>query len=289
MLRAILAYKAGIIKKDTLLSSTSLIISSITLQISMATANLSYFKALSLLTLALSIYSTWSYPFKEDPTFTPFTSVNWVITIYWLVTYISQIAFVNSIFLVNDGSYNLTGEITSISNPIRVLTHFSIFNVAHMVWSILFFKHHYFLSLLVAGLNFLQILTLLPLKTTKLVRWPVISLPLSWLMYTLFWNGALWLGTNGTFGRIIANVFIWDFLIVGFVILMFYDDYAIGLSTSFLLLGIGWGQLVNKLFSLQWIFGFINSGLLFLLSVGTMVKPFHSSSPTIDETRPLTA
>ena len=54
-------------------------------------------------------------------------------------------------------------------------------------------------------------------------------MPLSWVMFALFWNGAVMFHIHKLFGRILANVFIWDFLLVPGV---FYCYSMIGLLDS---------------------------------------------------------
>lgn len=73
--------------------------------------------------------------------------------------------------------------------------------------------------------------------------------------------------TKGFFARILANVFIWEFLIVPGVFIVLFNDWAIGLSSSVLVFGIALAQLFTKIIALQWIFAFIISGLLFAVSI----------------------
>lgn len=57
------------------------------------------------------------------------------------------------------------------------------------------------------------------------------------------------------------------FLFVPGFFLVVFNDWGVGLSSSALVFSLGMGQLFTKLFALQWIFAFVISGLLLVLSV----------------------
>ncbi|KAG7854323.1 hypothetical protein KL939_005071 [Ogataea angusta] len=91
-------------------------------------------------------------------------------------------------------------------------------------------------------------------------------------MYAIFWNGACLFHSHNKslMARILANVLVWEFLVVPLAILVFYQDWSIGLSTSLLMLGLGFGQLFTKVVALQWLFAFIIAAVNFVVSVVIM-------------------
>lgn len=113
--------------------------------------------------------------------------------------------------------------------------------------------------------------TLRPVGNWLLIHAPLVALPFSWLLYVLFWNGAVWLHIHKTWGRIVANVFIWDFLLVPGLFLLIFNDWAIGFSSSYLMFALAFGQLATKVFALQWIFAFVIAGILVVWSAGSMI------------------
>jgi Fungal protein of unknown function (DUF1774). len=107
-------------------------------------------------------------------------------------------------------------------------------------------------------------------------------------MFAIFWNGAVLFHVHKFVGRIIANVLIWDFLLVPGMFLFAYNDWGVGLSSSMLVFGLAFGQLFTKLFALQWIFAFIIAGILLVLSLVAAITGSLSPERSItDESAPL--
>lgn len=254
---------------------------------------------ITLATLVLSFFGSFRYLIfsgknlnQDDPFnvgLTPFTGNLFIIFLYWIVLYSLQTVYVFQ-YLYPDTA-EARSKISAVVTP-----HFAAFNVLTFLWSWLFARSHYFLSELVVIVNFLNVLSLIfvhktyavkHLSTYFTVHIPTVSLPFSWLLYLLFWNGAaLFRASSGFFARILANIFIWNFLAVPLLFLVFYNDYAIGFSSSVLLFGLGLGQLFTKAFALQWIFAFTISGLLFFFSIITALG-LNKSKQTDEETAPL--
>jgi hypothetical protein len=159
------------------------------------------------------------------------------------------------------------------------------------------FAHgHYILSELVLIANFVNIWGLYTsqkpwkirnLSQIFLIHMPVAALPFSWLFFAIFWNGAVIVGSQSLAARIVANVFIWNFLLVPTFFLAIYRDWSIGLSSSALMLGLGLGQLFTKVFALQWIFAFAISGFLFLASIAVLSANLTSDNGSSTENAPL--
>ena len=53
----------------------------------------------------------------------------------------------------------------------------------------------------------------------------------------MFTNGAVTVNSSGLSGRIVANVFIWTFLLYGLFFLAAFQDSAMGVSLAFLVAG----------------------------------------------------
>ncbi|KAG2735414.1 hypothetical protein G9P44_001628 [Scheffersomyces stipitis] len=235
-------------------------------------------KVATIISLVLSIWGNAKYavsksPFDPDSGFspgdTPFSGSSIVTFVFWIILYILQITYVFQIFLpdIDSGRLNTT---------VLVGWHFFIFNAGTYLWSVLFGSGHYFWSEVVVLINFFNILVLYfnhrtysikPLGNWLLIHLPTSAFPFSWLFYAIFWNGAVLFKSTGLAARIIANVIVWDFLLVpGFLVLVF-GDWGIGISSSIITFGLGLGQIFTKVIALQWIFSFVISGILLLLSV----------------------
>lgn len=243
------------------------------------------YKVSTVVSLVLSLYGNLRYlvgttsPFDHGSPFnvgkTPFSGSVLVTLLYWLVLYILQVGFITQVLFPNlNAAYN-------DSTTKHVGLHFIIFNVGSFLWSILFAKKHFFFSEVVLIINLVNILglyfthktyTIKPLANWILVHLAGVALPFSWLLYAVFWNGAVLFHIHKLFGRIVANVLIWDFLLIPGAFIVLFDDWGVGLSSSVLTFGLGWGQLFTKAFALQWIFAFIISGILFLSSVAVAFR-----------------
>lgn len=129
-----------------------------------------------------------------------------------------------------------------------------------------------------------------PLSTWFLIHWPTAAFPMVWLLYAIFWNGAVLFHVHKLAGRILANILIWVFLLIPTFFLVTFNDYATGIGASILMFGLGLGQLFTKLFALQWIFAFVISGVLLVLSIlaaatGTVIV--QTETTTASEGAPL--
>ncbi|CAK7892517.1 hypothetical protein CAAN1_01S10440 [[Candida] anglica] len=263
-------------------------------------------KVATTLSLALSIYGNFRYlvgrsPYDKHSGFhvdnTPFTLNILVTLIFWGILYFLQVSFVTQTFFSSSSS--TTGGNVSRSEITNVVGwHFTVFNILSFVWSLLFARKHWFLSEIVLIINFLNIIVLYfghktyaikPLSTWTLVHLPTAAFPLSWLLYAIFWNGAVLFHIHKFVGRVVANVLIWDFLLVPGFFLFIFNDYGVGFSSTILAFGLGLGQLFTKAFALQWIFAFTIAGLLFVLStIAAVTGGLHTQTRSTDaEAAPL--
>lgn len=231
----------------------------------------------------------------KDPLYVkenPFTALVFLMFWYWAFLYAMQILFVVQMFLPMMLGYVLRLQITNLIGH-----HFAIFNVLHFVWTWLFANRHYFWAEVVLLANMLNIILLYvshktykirPLSSWLLLHVPVVSAPLSWLLYAVFWNGAILFHVHKFVGRVVSNVLIWDFLIVPAFYLVLYNDWSVSLTTLYIMFALGWRQMFTKLFALQWIFSFVISGLLFVwLAFAAFTGYSVYDEVTLEEAAPL--
>ncbi|KAG7663981.1 uncharacterized protein J8A68_002482 [[Candida] subhashii] len=242
---------------------------------------LSAYRAVIIITLLLSIYGSLHYAHHAYGTDTPFTASYVLLSIYWIVIYIWQIAFTIASFIPNETRLTMVCELG---------WHFPIFNILHYIWAESFTNQYFILAELFLILNFFNLLgmyfthktyALGPVTNWFLIHVPLVALPLNWVIYGIMWNGAVMCHVEEKlWARILANIFIWDFLLIGAIFLFLFRDWASGLSISYLMLALGFRQLATKIFALQWIFAFVISGVLFCASVFVLViDGFNPSQP----------
>ncbi|ODV87168.1 hypothetical protein CANARDRAFT_21138 [[Candida] arabinofermentans NRRL YB-2248] len=236
-------------------------------------------KVAVLISFALSVYgSIFYFLFSHQGKHfqTPFSGIFIVTAIYWLLTFLLQLFFIIKVFFDKSITLEAQSRITDI-----VGSHFTINNICHFFWCYFFHRESFAVSECILGLNLLNLLTLyFHHKTMSIknindwvtIHFPVSAMPLSWTLYALFWNGACMFHSHNKslFARILANLFIWEFLLVPGCFLLFYKDWSIGLSSSLLMLGLGFGQLFTKVVAFQWVFAFVISAVDFVASVLTM-------------------
>lgn len=204
--------------------------------------------------------SPWDNGHVDDVAFTPFTAQTELVVIYWLFTFFWQLVYLTNAF----------DDTPRIFNLVFIAT-----NLLELIWSYLFARSHYFLSEVVTILTFnLLLATYLfgysyafkSVYSWLVVHGSVVVLPLVWTHHVIWWNGAVLFSARGWLSRIVANVFIWEYLVVFGLLLLITGDYLLGLASSYLLLALAIGQLFTKVFALQWIFAFVIAGSLFALS-----------------------
>lgn len=217
---------------------------------------------------------------------TPFTANILFVFAYWIFTYISQLFYLANVYAPGSELYG--------NESIAIGWHFSLFNILQVLWSYFFSKGHFVLSEIVLIINFFNLLSLYvshktyakrPVSKWFLVHIPITVLPLVWVFYAIFWNGAVMVGgATSLAARILANVFIWDFLLVPALYLVLYRDWAIGLAFAYISFGIAFSQFLGHIIALQWIFALVIGGLLTLGSLIVAVTP-ASETPIADAER----
>lgn len=245
----------------------------------MPQSSLSASKIAISISFGLSVFATFVYlfPHQNGKHFlTPFSCTPIVIILYWLITLMIQFLFIVKVFFNENVSVSNQSSVIAIVGP-----HFVVSNVLHFFWCYFFIKEKFFISEIIVFINVLNLLMLYfthkTISIKNMADWltihlPVTGLPLAWALYAVFWNGACLFHSHNKslFARILANIFIWEFLLVPISLLLFHSDWSIGLATSFLMLGVGFSQLFTKLIALQWIFAFTIAGIDFVFSILSM-------------------
>lgn len=200
---------------------------------------------------------------------TPFTANIFFIFSFWVVLTVLQLLFLVQ-FYAKDSRI--------VAQASSVTWHFTLFNLLQAYWAYLFSrKSSYWAAEVVVVLNFINVMSLYithkPYAIRPLSHWlaihiPTTAMPLAWLLYTIFWNGAVMLHVHRSLvGRVLANILVWEFLAVPALFLILYRDWGFGLASSFLTWGLGVGQFFTRVIALQWVFAFIIAGLVFVLSI----------------------
>lgn len=241
------------------------------------------------LSYAVSAFSVLFYllPYANGKHYlTPFSSTFFITMMYWVITLLLQFMFIINVFFNTSVSSANQSSVIAVVGP-----HFTIFNILNALWAYFFTMRSFLISEIILFVNLVNLLALYfshkTIKIRSLPDWltihlPVTGIPLAWTLYAIFWNGATLFHSHNKslLPRLLANFFIWEFLVVPLTLLVLYSDWSVSLATSFLLLGVGFAQMTTKLVALQWIFAFIISGLDFVLSIVYMFSSAVSQTST---------
>jgi len=233
-----------------------------------------------LLVLITSIYYTFAVPEHakhkhwhhtiwdvNSARITPFSLNALIASLYWLALFILQIGYIWALFSSNPDQVNAAAGVGS---------HFIFNNLLQFGFVMLFVRGHYWWAEVVTIINFFNLSILYFRHNThpRLIHIPAVAGPLAWTFIQLYWNGAIAVGSDKLWARILANIAIWGILVYGGFFLVVYKDYTIGFALSILTAAIGVGQFLTKVFALQWIFAFTIMGLLFIFTLLIAVPGF---------------
>ncbi|KAG7661333.1 uncharacterized protein J8A68_005124 [[Candida] subhashii] len=240
---------------------------------------LNAYRAISVITLALSLYGSIHYAHNRFEPETPFTSYYILLVLFWVLMYIRQFGLTIATFIVNE---------TRLETIIAVGWHFPVFNTLHYLWAESFINQYYILAELFLVFNLFNLIrmysrhktyTHAPLTDGYFLHFTIASIPLSWVIYALFWNGDVMFHLEDKlWARILANVFIWVFFVYGLAVLYWFRDFSAAGSTAYFMLAVGIRQVDTKLFGLQWIFAFVIFGVLLCLSVFVLIRRWGERS-----------
>lgn len=145
--------------------------------------------------------------------------------------YTLQFTYVTQLFI---GSSESVKSATNIS-PFFIMHNLLMFGFIHL-WC----RSYFWQALLLAVVNWLQL-------TVGYFRYPnspnsqhvaVFAMPLAFAYVTLFWDGACAVHAHHVGARIVANVFVWFWVVYGGFYLVVFKDWAMGFSLSVLAAGM---------------------------------------------------
>ncbi|KAF3199513.1 hypothetical protein TWF191_002875 [Orbilia oligospora] len=213
----------------------------------------------------------------RDHDYTAFSPSYVFVSVYWVTLFILQIGYIWHLFSDNA---------VYVKQAAAVGSHFILFNLLQFAWVHLWTRSHWWFSELMLAINWINLVSLY-LRHSDTPRWvhlPAVALPLVWVEFALFWNGAVMVHCSSLACRILANVGIWNFLVFAAFFLLVFKDYQVGFATSFLMAGLGVGQFATKAFALQWIFAFTIMAIVFLGSLLVAVPTIFRSEERTEAT-----
>jgi len=216
---------------------------------------------------------------------TPFSLNSIITTIYADIGFVLQLMFIYLHFTSN----------RSLSSPtFRISPYLALSNLFFFAQIMLWVHGLFWPALLIAVLNFLLLLfTYLttPFASSALplpAHAGALTMPLVMAFVSVYWVGAVAVDAHSLAARIVANVFIWGWAAFAGFFLLAFRDWTVGLSVSVLTASLGVAQFLTHVVALQWIFAFSIMGLVFLASVGVIVKnpqgPAGHTAPAIAPT-----
>jgi hypothetical protein len=156
----------------------------------------------------------------------PFALNSVITSIYWIVLWLLQLVYL----------FNLFTPAGLIAPAAALAPGFVTHNVLSSIFVGLWTRGFFWWALVVAIINWLQL-------TFAYFKWPrhpalmhlsVLAGPLAFSFVALFWDGAAAVNAHKVFARIIANVFVWSWLVYGGFYLVIFKDWAVAGSLSVL-------------------------------------------------------
>ena len=122
----------------------------------------------------------------------------------------------------------------------NVGAHFIANNLLMFGFVMLWVHGHFWIAEVMLLINFGNLTVLYHRHSTSplLVHIPVVSGPLAWNFVAIFWCGAAATNAHTLAARIVANIFVWTWLLYGLFYLAVFKDYTMGFAMSVLAAGI---------------------------------------------------
>ena len=136
--------------------------------------------------------------------------------------------------------YILFGHIEELVIPAaNIGSHFIAFNLLTSAYILLLVHSRINWGEVVLILNWFNVTALYfrHLRLPFFVHIPIVAGPLAWSYVVLFTNGAAMINSSGTAATTLANVALWSWMLYGLFFLAAFQDYGMGLATSFLTAG----------------------------------------------------
>ncbi|EFE29575.1 uncharacterized protein ARB_03567 [Trichophyton benhamiae CBS 112371] len=226
----------------------------------------------------------------HDDHLNAFSQTKVVTGIYWIILLISQLGYIGQLWSSDEQHVTTAANVAPyfVLNNLFVLAFTLLFTHAKFWWAEVFD----IFSLINQATLYWSFPGLHPF-----IHLPVVAGPYAWSLLTLFWNGAVAVGSNSTPLRLVANVFIWVFFVYGQAHIVIRNDQYLGYALSLLTfcksppppipvlkqeykaltltsLALSLKQLAIKIISLQWIFAFTIFGIFAASSLYSTVTNF---------------
>jgi len=198
---------------------------------------------------------------------TPF-SLNPIIGgLYWLALFIIQIPYLYSLYAHSD----------AVTPSLQLAHAFTFSNLLGFGFIHLWVRSYFWWALLLVVLNWFN-LTFTYFrypKSPKLTHVAVLTGPLAWTFVALYWDGAAAVHSHHFAARVVANIFVWTWLVYGGFYLVAFKDWSMGFCLSILAAALGVSQFLTVIVALQWIFAFTIMAALF---VGSVIVAFPEAT-----------
>ncbi|RMZ83416.1 hypothetical protein DV737_g1662, partial [Chaetothyriales sp. CBS 132003] len=191
---------------------------------------------------------------------TPFALNSVVTDIYWILAIVLQAHYLRYLWS-SDTSY--------LNSAANVGSHFILNNLFIFAFIMLWVRGHFWPAEIILIANFFNLTSLYfrhP-KTPLFVHIPIVSAPYAWNYVAILWDGAAMVNARSLPARILANLAIWGILVIGAFFILTFKDYSMGFELAILSLSLAIAQLGKHVIAFQWIFAFVISGSLVVLSL----------------------
>ncbi|KAK2739592.1 hypothetical protein FQN57_006554 [Myotisia sp. PD_48] len=226
---------------------------------------------------------------------TPFSQTKIITGIYWILLLVSQLGYIRQLWSAKEENVKAAAYVA----PYYIFNNLLVFAFI-LLWA----RNKYW------GAEIIDIASIITQATVywknpglpSVIHLPAVAAPYAWSLAALFWNGAVAVGGNSVPKRIVANIFIWVFFVVGQGHIIQRSDPHIGFSLSLLTLckivpvpvpfptlplepaanltmmlpALALKQLKLKIIALQWIFAFVIFGVFLISSIhSTATKRYN--------------
>jgi len=189
-----------------------------------------------------------------------------VTAIFWILLLLFQVSYLWHLF---------SQDPVRVTAAANVASHFTLNNLFVFAFIMLWVRNQFWPAEIVLVAHQISQTSAywIHLGSPPLVSLSALSGPYAWTLMTLFWDGAVAVGSNDIGARLAANIFIWVIFVIGVGHIFLVRDYLGGYALSLLTLSLAVKQFEIKVISLQWIFAFAIFAVFFLgsLYVSTVV------------------
>lgn len=152
-----------------------------------------------------------------------------MLTVCRIVLLLSQLGYISRLF---------SKDAAVVTAAVNVGSYYILNNLFVVAFILLWVRSFFAGAEVIVAANFLSQVALNTNHpaSSPWINFSTISGPLAWTFTALFWNGAVAVAGNSTGARIVANVFIWVFLVAGWHHIFALKQTVLGFSLSILTL-----------------------------------------------------